>query len=76
MAYHPSSHTYRCLTHDYHSRCMYMVTLAIEGRRQLLGSLTGNPLLPNGSPGSARLEPSPLGSAVLEEWRQIPSRQP
>ena len=39
---------------------MYMVTLVIEGRRQLLGTLTGDPMIQNGRPGCAALVPSPL----------------
>lgn len=66
----------RCWNHDYRSRAMYMVTLAIEGRRQLLGRLAGDPLLPNGTVGAAHLVPSPLGEAVMEEWRAIPAGCP
>lgn len=66
----------RCASHDYRSRCMYMVTLVVEGRRQLLGTLVGDPALPNGTPGSAQLRPSPLGEAVIDEWRALPSLHP
>lgn len=76
--FHPLSPSMkrRCSTHDYCSRSMYMVTLVIEGRRQLLGILAGDPRLPNGAHGSAHLVPSPLGEAVAEEWRLMPSWQP
>lgn len=64
----------RCINHDYRSRCMYMVTLVIEGRRPLLGSLTGDPTIKNGAPGCAELVPSPLGKAVIKAWKELPLR--
>lgn len=76
--FHPLSPSMkrRCAGFDYRSRSMYMVTLVVEERRQLFGALAGDPRLPNGAPGSARLVPSPLGEAVAEEWRLMPSWQP
>lgn len=55
---------------------MYMVTLVVEGRRRLLGDVAGDPSKPNGTEGAARLLPSPLGNAVVEEWKAIPSYRP
>ena len=55
---------------------MYMVTLVIEGRRQLLGTLTGDPMIQNGRPGCAALVPSPLGRAVVQAWKELPPRFP
>ncbi len=66
----------RCANHDYRSRCMYMVTLVIDGRRPLLGTLTGDPMIQNGSPGCAALVPSPLGRAVTKAWKELPLRFP
>lgn len=66
----------RCEGFDYRSRHIYMITLTIEGRRQILGKLCGNPLLPNGSQGCATLVPSPLGEAIIEAWKEIPAHQP
>lgn len=66
----------RCEDFDYRSRRIYMITLAIEGRRQLLGRLYGDPLVSNGSSGCATLVPSPLGEAVMEAWQEMPTRHP
>lgn len=66
----------RCTNHDYRSRCMYMVTLVVEGRRPLLGRLTGDPLVSNGERGCAALVPSQLGSAVVKAWKELPLRFP
>lgn len=71
----PSKH-FRLDGFDYCSRRMFMLTYCIEGRRQILGRLVGDPQVPNGTPGCARLEPSPLGKAVTEEWKAIPSIYP
>lgn len=66
----------RCKGHDYHSRCMYMITLVVEGRRNILGRLIGDPTLSVGQLGAATLAPSPLGEAVEEEWMDLPKRYP
>lgn len=70
------SQNFRCDNFDYHSRSMYLLTFNIEGRRQLLGHLEGDPSLPNGSEGCAHLVPSALGKAVEEEWKNIPALYP
>lgn len=67
---------HRCTNHDYRSRSMYMITLTIEGRRSLLGCLVGDPSLPVGQAGAAALSPSLLGTAVEEEWKDVPKRYP
>lgn len=59
----------RRVGHDYRSRCIYMVTLAVEGRRAMLGRL-------DGADYAATVVPSPLGEAVLEAWRAIPQFHP
>ena len=66
----------RCLDHDYCDRGMYMVTLAVEGRRRLLGDVMG---VSNAAPDSAeapRMIPSPLGLAVQACWEAIPHFHP
>ena len=55
----------RCFCHDYFERGIYMITLEVEGRRSLLGRLVGE-----------RVEPTPLGEAVADCWRQIPTFHP
>lgn len=67
---------FRLDNYDYCSRTIYMLTYTIEGRRQILGRLEGDPRLPNGSPGSAHLVPSILGEAITEEWKKIPALFP
>ena len=53
--------------HDYRSRCIYMVTLVVEGRRPLLGELCA----PDDKHPQAWLRPSELGKRVLKCWRDI-----
>ena len=55
----------RCFCHDYYDRGIYMITLEVEGRRPLLGSLAGE-----------TVAPTPLGEAVADCWRQIPRFHP
>lgn len=57
----------RCVGHDYQGRCIYMITLAVEGRRPLLGHVTGSDIEP------AVMHPSTLGQAVLQELSSITS---
>ena len=59
----------RSIHHDYHGRGIYLVTLCTEGRRPLLGRLTG------GSLAEAAIEPTSLGREVLRCWEQIPEIQ-
>lgn len=61
---------------DYHGRHIYLVTLAVEGRRPLLGQVVGNPLAAEGSADVPRIELSALGGAVFDCWQQIPKRHP
>ena len=55
----------RCFCHDYYERGIYMITLEVEGRRPILGSLA-----------DGQIVRSPLGEAVAACWRQIPSFHP
>ena len=61
---------------DYHGRHIYLVTLAVEGRRPLLGQVVGNPLAAEGSADAPRIELSAMGGAVFDCWQQIPKRHP
>ena len=54
----------RRVGHDYQGRCIYMITLAVEGRRPLLGQVCRNDK-------SVEMHPSDLGHAVLMELNTI-----
>lgn len=58
---------------DYQGRCIYMVTLAISGRRPLLGRLEGDILAKEGSVNYPHLVPSALGEAVAAGVMEISS---
>lgn len=64
----PSMHRRR-VGHDYTSRRMYLVTMTVEGRRPLLGQLVAEG-------GDIRVEPSPLGQRVREEWYAVKAHHP
>lgn len=66
----------RCVGHDYQGRQMYMVTMEVEGRRPLLGQVTGRSDGPAGSPDEPRLVPSELGRRVEACWQEIGVRWP
>ena len=66
----------RRVGHDYESRRIYLITMTIERRRPLLGTLTGDADAPDGSPEAPRLEPSPLGLEVQRCWRAIHDHYP
>ena len=66
----------RSLDHDYHSRHIYMITLAVEGRRPLLGRLVGDVAAERGTADYPHVEPTPLGSAVMDVWNTIPTYHP
>ena len=61
---------------DYSQPRIYMLTLAIEGRRPLLGTLVGDAKLPTTASNGPRLLPSELGAAVLHEVDGIPHYYP
>ncbi len=50
--------------HDYTSACIYLITVATEGRKRILGSLVGD------SAGAAAIEPTALGTYVAEAFRK------
>ena len=58
--------------HDYRSRCIYMVTLTVEGRRPVLGKLCD----PDGSHPMPWVLPSVLGEHVLNCWHFITTHYP
>jgi len=62
--------------HDYTSRGIYMITMAIEGRKPLLGRLTGNPEAPDGSPDAPRIILSPIGRRIQHELHSISTHCP
>lgn len=59
----------RCLDWDYRQRAIYMVTLVIEGRRPLLGELSG-------VGADAVVQKTALGRMVEQNWRELPVRHP
>lgn len=58
----------RRIGHDYGSRCVYLVTMTIEGRRPLLGTLVGSPDAPAGSADAPHVVLTPLGERVRQVW--------
>lgn len=61
----------RRVGHDYQSRCIYMVTLVVEGRRPLLGCITGD-----GQVVAAVMQPSALGQAIVNKLADITLHYP
>lgn len=62
--------------HDYLGRRMYLITLTVEGRRPLLGTVVGNPEAEHGTPDAPRMELTPLGKAVEKHWMEIGEHYP
>ena len=58
---------HRCEEKDYTERGIYLVTIATEARRPLLGTLAGDASLYEG-PDAPHVVLSPLGERVKEEW--------
>ena len=65
----------RCEQHNYCERGIYMITIAIEGRKPLLGTLRGDPEISEGSH-AAHTDLSPLGEKVKACWLAIPKYHP
>ena len=59
----------RFVGHDYTKRGIYMLTMAVEGRRPIFGRVYG-------CSDDARIELTELGCAVRDEWWNIPSYHP
>jgi REP element-mobilizing transposase RayT len=66
----------RRVGHDYQSRRVYLITMTVEGRRPLLGTLVGSADAPDDSPDAPRLDPSPLGLEVQRCWFSIHEHYP
>lgn len=62
----------RMLEHDYYTRSIYMITMSVEGRRQLLGKLKWTAA--DGS--DAHIETTRLGAEVERCWMTIRSYYP
>ena len=58
----------RRIGHDYSARCIYLITITIEGRRPLLGRLVGDAEAPEDSDYAPKVELTPLGEKVKEKW--------
>ncbi len=65
----------RRVGHDYRERRLYMITMTVEGRRPLFGRLVGEAA---GAPeaAEARVELTPLGQRVQEEWFAVTAHHP
>lgn len=50
-----------------------MITMETEGRQPLFGTVVGDPRKPFGCEEAPHIVPSPLGVAISEQWRGIPS---
>ncbi len=59
----------RCHNWDYRQRGIYMITLTVDGRRPLLGCLSGGET-------AATIGLTPAGEMVAACWRDIPARYP
>ena len=66
----------RCVGHDYQGRQIYMITMVTEGRRPLLGRVTGRSDGAAGTPDEPRIELSELGRRVSRNWQDIAVRYP
>ena len=66
----------RRVGHDYEQRCVYLITMTVEGRRPLLGRLVGDAEAEEWSPEAPRVELSPLGQQVREMWETISQYHP
>ena len=66
----------RRVGHDYEQRCVYLVTMTVEGRKPLLGRLVGDAGAKEGSIDAPHIELSPLGKQVREMWEAISEYYP
>ena len=66
----------RCVDHDYTARRMYMITMVTEGRKPLFGRVVGRSNAEDNSPEAPRMDLSPLGKVVAEQWQSISSYHP
>ena len=66
----------RAEDNDYHGRQIYLITIAVEGRRALLGRLVGDVGAKRGTQDYPHVVCTPLGEAVAEAWYAIPRYHP
>ncbi len=66
----------RCVGHDYQVRQIYMITMVTEGRKPLLGQLTGRSDGEPGTENEPRVIASALGQQVEACWKEIAVRYP
>lgn len=66
----------RAEDNDYHGRQIYLITMAVEGRRPLLGRLVGDVGAKRGTKDYPHVVRTPLGEAVAEAWYAIPRYHP
>ena len=66
----------RMVGHDYQQRQMYMITMAIEGRRPLLGKVVGRSDGQKGTAEEPHVELTVLGKQVEQNWYDIAIRHP
>ncbi len=66
----------RRVGHNYESRRIYLITMTVEGRYPLLGTLVGDAEAPDSSTNAPRVELSPLGKQVQQCWMDIPQYYP
>ena len=64
--------TRRKAGHDYYGHYVYMITVVVAGRRDVLGTLSA----PDASHRTAWVRATPLGEAVKRYWHEIPSHHP
>ena len=72
---HHSMHR-RMQEHDYHDRCIYMITISVEDRRQLLGQLVCSQEGCDGSDTAPHIVPTELGREVEHCWHSISQHYP
>ncbi len=61
---------------DYTERCMYMITIVVEGRRPLLGTAIGKGNAMPGTTNYPRVKLTELGERIAQEWNLIPNYHP
>lgn len=66
------SMTRRKAGHDYYGHSVYMITVVVAGRRDVLGTLCA----PDANHRIAWVKPTPLGETVKRYWHDIPSHYP
>lgn len=66
----------RKVGHDYQQRQIYMITMATEGRRPLLGKVAGKSDGQKGTPEEPRVVLTELGKQIEHNWYEIAIRYP